>query len=316
MLIRIALRLESLRRCYYFVCVFKSLTHCLNARKAWIPEGTNAYRVIDGVGDGLEGVFADVLDDRFLVSTLGDKVPRILEEQLRQLGSPVYHKKLDKDIKQPPVQIFGRIANVRFKIREQNLHFIMDMSAGYSQGIFLDQRDNRRRVKERVSSGEKILNTFAYTGAFSVYAASGGAVTTTLDLAQPCLDWAKENFAANGINPESQYFCKGDTFHWLERFKKQGRLFNGIVLDPPTFSRNENGKIFRAESHYGDLVALAQECLEPGGWILCTTNCKSLSFDDFKKMVGSAAIGAELVAYGMPPDFCGDQYLKTIWLNY
>ena len=77
----------------------------------------------------------------------------------------------------------------------------------------------------------KVLNTFAYTGAFSVYAALGGAQTTTLDLAQPCLEWARENFRLNGMDPAGQYFCKGDVLHWLERFARQGRTFHGIILD-------------------------------------------------------------------------------------
>lgn len=107
------------------------------------------------------------------------------------------------------------------------------MSTGYSQGIFLDQRDHRRQVRERSAPGMRVLNTFAYTGAFSVYAALGGAQTTTLDLAQPCLDWARENFSLNGIDPATQYFCKGDVRRWLERFSRQGRTFHGIILDPP-----------------------------------------------------------------------------------
>ena len=69
----------------------------------------------------------------------------------------------------------------------------------------------------------------------------------------------------NGIDPSAQYFCKGDARRWLERFARQGRTFHGIILDPPTFSRDDRGKVFRVESHYGELVALARECLEPGG---------------------------------------------------
>lgn len=83
------------------------------------------------------------------------------------------------------------------------------MSTGYSQGIFLDQRDHRRQVRERSAPGMRVLNTFAYTGAFSVYAALGGAQTTTLDLAQPCLDWARENFSLNGIDPAHPVFLQG-----------------------------------------------------------------------------------------------------------
>ena len=83
-----------------------------------------------------------------------------------------------------PVQIAGPLLPLQFTALEQGVRFKIDMSAGYSQGIFLDQRDHRRRVREKSAPGMRVLNTFAYTGAFSVYAALGGAQTTTLDLAQ------------------------------------------------------------------------------------------------------------------------------------
>ena len=144
----------------------------------------------------------------------------------------------------------------------------------------------------------------------------GGAQTTTLDLAQPCLDWARENFILNGIDPSAQYFCKGDARRWLERFARQGRTFHGIILDPPTFSRDDRGKVFRVESHYGELVALARECLEPGGWMLCTSNCRKLGHEDFRRMVAQAVPGFRLTRDPMPPDFSGEDYLKRLWIDW
>lgn len=271
---------------------------------------------MDGAGDGYPEVFVDQLADRILVSTRDCPIPKRLQQELESLGVPVFHKRLDQNIKEAPRQIFGSDSPVKFEIMEQGVRLWINMQAGYSQGLFLDQRDNRKRVMQRSGNGKRILNTFSYTGAFSVYAAMAGAATTTLDLAQPCLDWAKENFTLNGIDPAGQFFCKGDTFHWLERFARQQRMFDGIVLDPPTFSRNENGKVFRVESHYGDLVRLAQACLAPGGWILCTTNCRTLTHGAFLSMVSNAAPEADAVVSEMPPDFRGEQYLKTVWLNY
>ena len=127
------------------------------------------------------------------------------------------------------------------------------MQAGYSQGLFLDQRGNRRRVRERVCAGERVLNCFSYTCGFSVAAAMGGAITTSLDLPGPYLDWGKRNFTHNGMDPSDHYFCKGDAMHWLQRFAKQGRRFQGVILDPPTFSRSADG-VFRAGKDYARLV--------------------------------------------------------------
>jgi hypothetical protein len=112
-----------------------------------------------------------------------------------------------------------------------------------------------------------------------------GAETTTLDLSQPYLDWAKRNFTHNSLDPAAHHFCKGDTFHWLRRFAKQGRTFDGIVLDPPTFSRDEKGRVFRVEKDFGELAALASDILEPDGWLLCSTNCRNLGLNDFQKQL-------------------------------
>lgn len=289
---------------------------CLSKREEIIPPQTDIFRVIDGIGDGIPDLFIDKLGDRLLVSTRDRAIPNNLVNELKVLDVPVFHKRLEQDQKKAPVQILGPSLPLQFVVHEQGVKFKLDMTAGYSQGIFLDQRDHRQQVRRRALPGTRVLNTFAYTGAFSVYAALGGAISTTLDLARPCLDWARENFSLNGIDPESQYFCKGDTLHWLERFARQGRRFHGIILDPPTFSRDDKGRVFRVESHYDELVALAVNCLEPGGWILCTCNCRKLSHQDFKKMVASATRGARLTHDSMPGDFTGEDYLKRLWVDF
>lgn len=294
----------------------RTYRHCLEYKKGLIPPRTDIFRVIDGEGDGCPDVFVDRLGDRILVSTRDCAIPVNLGRELAELGVPVFHKRLEQNQKEAPAQIAGPVLPLQFEAEEQGVLFRLDMSAGYSQGIFLDQRDHRRQVRERSRPGMKVLNTFAYTGAFSVYAALGGAQTTTLDLAQPCLEWARENFRLNGMDPAGQYFCKGDVLHWLERFARQGRTFHGIILDPPTFSRDDRGRVFRVESHYGELVSLARKCLVRGGWMLCTSNCRKLSHADFRRMVEAAAPGARLTHDPMPADFTGEDYLKRLWVDW
>ncbi len=291
----------------------EKLESIYNKKRAQLPAGTNAFRVLDG--RPWEGVFVDALDTRLLVSLRDCALPAELHEQLLSTGKSIYIKYLDRDNKQAPQHLAGPEAPSRFVIKENGLRYIMDMDAGYSQGLFLDQRDNRRTVMERCQEGMRILNTFAYTGGFSICAAQAGAQTTTLDLAQPCLDWCKENMQENGINADDHYFCKGDTLHWLTRFARQGRHFDGIILDPPTFSRDEKGKIWRAERDYGLLVSKALSCLQPRGWILCTSNCRKLSHEHFADMISEVAPLHQLRPAGMPFDFDGEDYLKCLWVE-
>ena len=291
------------------------LTAALARRAPLLTAQTNALRLIDGAGDGLAGITLDAYADNWLLGTTAPSIPAQLSTWLRQQGHPCYWKILDPHQKNPPSHHCGPELSAPFLIRENGLHFEISFQAGYSQGIFLDQRENRAEVRRRLQPGQLLLNTFAYTGAFSLAAASAGAQTTTLDLSQPYLDWTRRNFSHNSLDPAAHHFCKGDTFHWLRRFAKQGRKFDAIILDPPTFSRDESGRIFRVEHDFGALVALALDVLAPGGWLLCSTNCRSLSAADFTRQILSASRRLlKTRPAPMPADFTADAYLKSVWV--
>lgn len=286
-------------------------------RRAPLPDdATDAFRVFDGTGDGRSGVEIDSFADRWLVSTRGPEIPEEITKVLRESGRTVYHKRLDPKEKDSPIHLCGPPCAEPFTIRENGLRFEVSFSSGYSQGIFLDQRENRRWLLEDTPPGTRVLNTFAYTGAFSVAAAAAGALTTTLDLSQPYLDWARRNLGLNDLDPSEHYFCKGDTFHWLRRFAKQGRRFGIIILDPPTFSRDKDGKVFRVEKDYGRLAALAERCLESSGTILACTNCRQLDETAFQRQLKDALPhGFDFESIPMPPDFTGERYLKSLQLR-
>ncbi len=285
-------------------------------RDTLLSKTTNAVRLVDGDGDGFPNLFLERYGERLLLSTRHDELlTSPLRQELNKLGQSVYWKHLNQHQKTAPEHLTGPEVTEPFTILENGVRYRIDFSAGYSQGIFLDQRNNRKRVQKLARSGQTVLNTFAYTGAFSVCAALGGATTTTLDLSQPYLDWAKENFRLNDLNPDSHHFCKGDTFHWLKRFQKQGRLFDGIILDPPTFSRDKQGKTFSVEKDYGELFTLALSCLTPGGWILSSTNCRKLPLAVFQKQLQQHQPSFTLLeTTPMPNDFSGEPYLKALWL--
>ena len=279
------------------------------------PE-TNALRLVDGIGDGLPGVFLEDFAGRMLLSTSGTTVDGRWRAWLEARGQPCAWKRLDQHQKESPVHLCGSPVESPFLVLENGIRFEISFSSGYSQGIFLDQRDNRAEVRRRSKPGMKLLNTFAYTGAFSVAAASAGAETTTLDLSQTYLDWAKRNFSHNGLDPAGHHFCKGDTFHWLRRFARQGRRFDGIVLDPPTFSRDEKGQVFRVEKDFGELAALAEAVLEDDGWLLCCTNYRGITGAEFERMVRSGVRRTIQARHApMPPDFTAPPYLKSLWVS-
>ena len=290
--------------------------NAVEKRNSLLDSTTNAVRLIDGSGDGLPGIILETYADHWLISSTGDQLPPEFKQWIRDQDVSCYWKRLDQHQKASPVHLSGPEITEPFLILENGITFEISFQAGYSQGIFLDQRDNRAEVRRLMAPGMRLLNTFAYTGPFSVAAAMAGAVTTTLDLSQPYLDWAKRNFTHNHLDPTAHHFCKGDTFHWLRRFAKQGRSFDGIVLDPPTFSRDEKGKVFRVEENFGELAALALDILEPDGWLLCSTNCRNLALNDFQKQLRHASRHAISSRHSaMPPDFTDEPYLKSVWLG-
>ena len=152
--------------------------HKSSELRSALPLGdTDACRLVDGAGDGLPGIYLDTYAGRYLFSTEAPAAP----PELRNWASArphlsTYWKRLDQRDKESPFHLGGPRQDGPFEIREQGVQFLVSLQAGYSQGIFLDQRENRARVRARCRPGDTILNTFAYTGAFSVYAALGGGL--------------------------------------------------------------------------------------------------------------------------------------------
>ena len=205
-------------------------------------------------------------------------------------------------------------------VDEDGLRFEVRPGAGYSCGLFLDQRNNRRALRRRARAGDRVLNLFAYTCSFSVAAAASKNVATSVDLHQAYLDWGRRNFAHNGIDAKAHFWIKGDAFDWLAAFARKGRRFDGVVVDPPTFSRGTKQKVFRVEKDYAALVALAARVVAPGGWLLLCANTHRQGRRAFAEQVDdglrAAGICFERRSWEpMPDDFAGDDYLKSLWLD-
>jgi 23S rRNA (cytosine1962-C5)-methyltransferase len=274
-------------------------------------------RLVDGVGDGLDGIFIDTCDGHWLVQTQEASWPQWLEGTEATGGwRSLWWKRLDQKVKESPRRMAGEGPDGTFNVTELGLQYELDFRAGYSQGLFIDQREQKSWVREVMQPGQRLLNLFAYTCAFSVVAGSRGAVTTSVDLSRSSLEWGKRNLSLNGMDPAEHFFCKGDAADWLRRFAAKGRTWHGIVLDPPTFSRNDDGQVFRVERDFHELVAACLHVLEPGGWLLCSTNHRALAEREFMALVrrGAAEAGRAVrcEAGTMPPDFTGEPYLKSL----
>jgi 23S rRNA (cytosine1962-C5)-methyltransferase len=311
------------------------------------PEQANALRLIHGASDGWPGWYVEQFGDFLLSQSEAALTPaqrHLLESRPTPHAPRLYHKILTRQVRRTttaetsPQCVTGQPAPERFSIRENGVNFEMSFAEGYSVGLFLDQRDNRRRFltgyiaagfelyPDSATTGVKpeVLNTFAYTCGFSVGAALGGARTTSLDLSKKYLEWGKRNFALNQLDPAQHDFIYGDTFDWLRRFAKKGRAFDVVVLDPPTFSQSKESGVFRAEKDYGKLVVAALAVLKSNGVLLASTNAAELPPEKFLDQITSAArqVGRKIIQQHyvpQPPDFpiSRDEpaYLKTVWLR-
>jgi 23S rRNA (cytosine1962-C5)-methyltransferase len=327
------------------------------------PRETSACRVIHGAGDGFPGWYVDQLGP-FLLSR-SERAPG--PAQATFLGalltgarghSPgerprgAYHRSLDRPERRgPPAAssprpLMGDTAPDRFTVLENGLRFELSFAEGGSMGLFLDQRDNRRRVltghvaadfplfgsrlearnprPETRNPGFQLLNAFAYTCAFSVCGARAGARVTSLDLSRKYLDWGRRNFALNGLDPAAHDFIHGDVLDWLRRLGRKGRRFDVILLDPPTFSRSRPHGVFRVEKDLGRLVGAALPLLPPGGVLFASTNAAGWAPEKFLATVTAAVhTGHRKIRQRhyvpQPPDFpvsrAEPPHLKTLWMR-
>jgi 23S rRNA (cytosine1962-C5)-methyltransferase len=206
------------------------------------------------------------------------------------------------------------------EIGERGARFEVDVRRGQKTGFFLDQRDNRSLVA-RHAAGARVLNLFAYTGGFSVHAALAGAAhVTTVDLAAPAIEAARANFRRSGLDPAAHAFASVDAFAFLDEARAQGRAWDVVVCDPPSFAPNERAR-GKALTAYAKLFALAAQVVEPGG-LLAAASCSShVSEPDFLGTLADAqrrarrTLRARVIAgaasdHPVVPGFPEGRYLK------
>ena len=217
----------------------------------------------------------------------------------------------------PPLLIIGDPGEPSQTVAtEWHLKFGIDFSTGYSPGLFLDQRENRRYVRH--IAPKRLLNCFSYTCSFSVCAACSGTRTVNVDLSKKYLARGRENFALNELPTIDHRFIADDVRSVLPRLARRGEKFDAIILDPPTFSRSSRGKVFQVQDDFEDLLISALELAERDGQVLISTNCSTLSLAALEVMARYCLkVTRRVATFYRPlqlPDFPANTGASSVWL--
>ncbi len=249
----------------------------LAAAEAWrasaLPADTDAYRLINGAGDGLPGLVVDRYGSLAVLRLYSAAWEPHLDLLCGALSALAWARSGVRRLGVARVDggqgiqaLWGPEPGESLVVREHGLRFLVRPAVGQKTGLFLDQRDNRRWVGER-ARGREVVNLFGYNGGFSLFAAAGGATRTiTVDQAPDALEDARENFRLNGLRPEAHGFERGDAFRW--RSPHQVGL---VICDPPSLSHGTRSDS-AARNAYRDLNTHAGRMVARGG-LLLTASC-------------------------------------------
>jgi 23S rRNA (cytosine1962-C5)-methyltransferase len=262
---------------------------------------TNALRLVHGESDGLPGLivdrYADVLVAQFLAAGVERWRDPILDTLSELTAAEAIFERSDAEVRKLealPARVGFARGNrnaSRCPIVEYGLNFRVDVEQGQKTGFFLDQRENRQRVRE-LAAGREVLDGFCYTGGFSIAALAGGARgITAIESSAPALEVARENLAANPFDASKVRFVQGDVFAQLRTLRDRAAQFQMVVLDPPKFAPSA-AQVKNAARAYKDINLLAFKLLAPGG-LLATFSCSGgVSAELFQSIVAGAALDA------------------------
>ena len=300
-------------------------------REQILPPETTGFRAVNSEGDMCPGVLLDIYGHTAVLEllTAGTEAWRgDLEAAVRTVFSPanllVRESGAARDAGRADVRDPGAEPALA-PFLENGLRFVADLAAGQKTGFFLDQRDNRARLRT-LARGKTVLNLFSYSGAFSVAAlAAGASRAVDVDSSEAALALARENRRANGLAAPDEDFVAADVFDDVRRRVAAGQRFDVVVCDPPAFAK-KRADVDRAARGYKDVNRLAMSLVAPGGWLL-TCSCSGLvDADLFQKIVFSASVDARtpfsIVArqgagadHPVSLDCPEGEYLKGIWLR-
>lgn len=257
---------------------------------------TTAFRVFNGEGDGIGGLTIDYFDGFYLISWYSEGIYSFKKLILAGLEASVSYKGIYEkkrfDTKGQYLEdddfVKGDRGEFPLIVKENGQSFAIYLNDGAMVGVFLDQRDVRKKIRDAYSKGKTVLNTFSYTGAFSVFAAVGGATkTTSVDLAKRSLSKTTEQFEVNGIDVKKQDIIVMDVFDYFKYAKRKELSFDMVILDPPSFARSKK-YTFSSAKDYTNLLKDAIAITEKNGVIVASTNNATFGMKKFKAFVEKA----------------------------
>ena len=284
-------------------------------RTLGLVDGVSSYRLVNGEGDGLPGLWVDVYGSYAVISAASGgllTLARLLAEAtlaatgLRGVALKVRGKDpQDRSLKD---EVFGEAPPPKLVVHELGVPYEVHLLGALNVGLFCDMREHRRGIR-RFVEGRRVLNTFAYTGALSVAAARAGATAvTSVDLSSGVLAWARENFRLSGLAPEDPRwrFEVSDVRRFMEKERAARASYDTIIMDPPTVSAARASQ-WSMKKDYPDLIALATKLLPPAGgllWVSANTRKGPSVLKHVQEGLRRAARpGAVLELGGLPPDF-------------
>jgi 23S rRNA (cytosine1962-C5)-methyltransferase len=263
---------------------------------------TTAYRLVNAESDGLPGLVVDRYGEWlvFQVLTLGmDRRKDELAKLAVELSTGVkgVYERSDVDVRKHEGlekavgRLWGEEPDELVEVLENGYRFLVDLKGGHKTGFYLDQRENRDRLSA-YCDGAEVLNAFAYTGAFGVYAlGAGGSQVVNVDTSSRALDLAQRHVELNGLNGAAAIFEVDDVFSRLRAYRAAGRRFDLVILDPPAFAPSRSHQASAARG-YKDINWVAMQIVRQGG-VLFTFSCSAfVSRDLFQKIVFGAALDA------------------------
>lgn len=282
----------------WFVNQLKTASHI---RAPLLNQNTTGYRLVHGENDQFGGMVIDRYADTAVIKLYSlawfPHLATIVEALVALLPLRSVLLRLSRNI-QADVQaefglqdgdvVWGTAVNAPVQFLENGLTFSADVINGQKTGFFLDQRDNRQKVGD-LSKQKSVLNVFAYTGGFSLYALRGGAShVVSLDLSKPALEMAHENVLLNGFSAERHETAVGDAFDLMAEFKEQKRRFDVVVIDPPSFAKRKS-EVNRAMSAYRKLVRLGVQLVHHRGTLVMASCSSRIQAEPFFELVHDAA---------------------------